>query len=158
MKLTRLIYASNHGGATAATIEDILQASRTNNARDNISGALVVSNEDFMQVLEGPRAAVSRCLTRIMADPRHHNIHVLSSGDTEERMFPQWDMYSINAARIPKEIVSPYMIDNVFRPDLLESKGVNDLCSKLSRISSVRRLTRPSIITAPGEKIMNYGR
>ena len=143
MELTRLIYASTHGGTTAQALDEILQSSRNNNARDAISGALVVSDEDFMQVLEGPRTAVARCFSRIMADPRHHNIQVLSSGDAEERFFSQWDMYSINAAHIPREIIASCMIDNEFRPDLLTSQRVKNLCKGLSAFTCVR-LPTPS--------------
>ena len=153
MELTRLIYASTHSGTTAQALDEILQSSRNNNAQDDISGALVVSDEDFMQVLEGPRTAVARCFSRIMADPRHHNIHVLSSGDAEDRFFSQWDMYSINAAHIPPEIINPYIVDNEFRPDLLTSRGVKALCTELSAFSCVRQLTSFQKTISPTKRV-----
>ena len=143
MQLTRLIYASNHSGATAQAVEEILQSSRINNARDDISGALVVSDEDFMQILEGPRTMVAKCFMRIMMDARHHDIHVLVASDTDERLFTGWNMYAIDANRIPKELITPHLIGQSFRPHMMSSKGICELCRQLSRSNSVR-LLKPS--------------
>ena len=69
-----------------------------------------------MQILEGPRTNLAKCFMRIMMDVRHHDIHVLVAGDTNERLFAEWSMYSINADRIPKEVITPYLVDESFHP------------------------------------------
>jgi hypothetical protein len=72
--------------------EAILAASRRNNARDNISGLLVVGTNRFLQLLEGPPAAVRAAYERIKTDPRHYAAVVLSERMVEQRDCPGWSM------------------------------------------------------------------
>ena len=46
MQLTRLVYASYHGGTTVKALGDILDQSQANNEVDGITGILVASDED----------------------------------------------------------------------------------------------------------------
>ena len=47
----------------------------------------------FLQVLEGPRAAVRHLYYhRILSDQRHHHCHVLGEGPWPERSFATWKM------------------------------------------------------------------
>lgn len=132
MQLTRLIYASNHDGTAVETLDRILQTSRANNARDGITGALVISEHHFMQLLEGDRTAVGQCFMRIMQDDRHHGIQVISSGDAEHRLFVEWSMHRIETSRIKQEILSRYMIDGTFDPVRMSQFAIEDLCRTLS--------------------------
>ena len=72
MQLTRLIYTSNHGGIEKKDLEEILETSKSNNDKDGITGLLISSDEDFIQLVEGGRTAVSKCFMRIMQDYRHN--------------------------------------------------------------------------------------
>ena len=57
--LLQLVYISTmRAPVSTAECEEILAVSRRNNARDNISGLLVVGTTRFLQLLEGPPAAV----------------------------------------------------------------------------------------------------
>ncbi len=95
--LFRLVYCSRNtipaqGGDAAAEVASILAASRANNARDGVTGALLYSAGCFAQVLEGSLSAVQRTFERIQRDPRHGDVIVLEARRAEARIFGMWDM------------------------------------------------------------------
>ena len=53
------------------SVRTILETSRINNVRDDITGCLLFSGRYFAQVLEGRAEVTSRKLEIIRADPRH---------------------------------------------------------------------------------------
>lgn len=132
MQLTRLIYASKHNGTSPEALDKILQISRRNNVRDNITGALIISDQTFMQLLEGERDAVGRCFMRVMKDNRHRDIQVICSGDVEGRLFVEWSMHQIETSRVKQEILSRYTINGAFEPSQMSQFAIEDLCRTLS--------------------------
>ena len=132
MEMTRLIYTSRHKGLSAAVIDNILEGSRANNVRDVVTGALVVGEDSFLQLLEGSRSAIGRCFLRIMQDKRHQDIQIISCGAERRRMFQAWNMHEITAANIKKEILSVYMVNGAYNPSLLSEFAIQDLCWTLS--------------------------
>ena len=46
----------------------------------------------FLQVLEGPEAAVEACFERIGRDKRHHRIILMIEQEAGARAFPDWRM------------------------------------------------------------------
>jgi len=95
--LFRLVYCSrntipNQQGNPAVEVASILAASRANNARDGVTGALLYSEGCFAQVLEGGLDAVQRTFERIQCDPRHGDVVVLQAARAEGRLFGVWDM------------------------------------------------------------------
>lgn len=95
--LFRLVYCSRNTipdqqGDPAAEMAGILAASRANNARDGVTGALLYSDGCFAQVLEGELGSVQRTFERIQCDPRHGEVIVLEAGRVGGRLFGEWDM------------------------------------------------------------------
>ncbi len=95
--LYRLVYASKNlletGDAEAsASVAQILETSRRNNARVEVTGALLFNGGAFAQVLEGPRRAVESTFERIQRDERHGEVTVLQCGPAESRGFTNWSM------------------------------------------------------------------
>lgn len=79
--LHRVIYASEAVGATGVStlsIAQILGVSDRNNRRDRVSGCLMFHQGHILQALEGERADLDRLMRRIIADPRHTSLRVLS--------------------------------------------------------------------------------
>lgn len=96
-QLHRVLYCSRNlipgtPEAVAADIRSILATSRSNNARDGITGGLLFSEGCFAQVLEGPLDAVESTFERIQCDERHSDVTVLQSGPIATRDFPDWSM------------------------------------------------------------------
>lgn len=79
--LHRVIYASEAVGATGAStlsIAQILGVSERNNRRDHVSGCLMFHGGHILQALEGGRGDLDRLMRRILTDPRHTGVRILS--------------------------------------------------------------------------------
>ena len=92
MILMQLIYASTPFGFDDAALNGILASARRNNKRDHITGALICRADLYLQLLEGPRPAVTAAFGRIVKDDRHAGVSLVSSVDTTQRLFPEWHM------------------------------------------------------------------
>jgi hypothetical protein len=91
--MLQLVYISTARQPHAPEILDpLLEISRMNNAEAEVTGLLLAGGKRFLQALEGPVDAVATTYERIMADPRHHAIVLLSSRHVEERAFGKWAM------------------------------------------------------------------
>jgi Sensors of blue-light using FAD len=92
MSLMQLIYASTPFGFDNPTLNNILSVARRNNLRDGITGSLICRADLYLQMLEGPRAAVTSRFHRILSDDRHMDVVLIASGDIKSRLFPDWHM------------------------------------------------------------------
>jgi hypothetical protein len=93
MKLYFLVYVSRASHALSdEQLLNILEVSRANNQRDDITGLLLYKEERFMQLLEGPETSVCAAYARIARDSRHQDPTILLEGETAERDFPDWTM------------------------------------------------------------------
>lgn len=93
-------------------IKEILAQSHRNNARDGITGMLLYRDGNFLQVLEGPDAAVQSTLQRIRGDKRHGGIVVLKKQNIDDRNFSEWTMAfrTVGSAEMQEvEGYSPFM-------------------------------------------------
>lgn len=92
-QLTFIVYASRAVEAfDHDRLVELLAVSRRNNSRDDITGMLVYRDLDFIQILEGPDAAVRALLERIGRDPRHTEIRVLLEEQVSKRKYAAWSM------------------------------------------------------------------
>jgi len=93
MSLFHLVYASS---ATEPFSREhllaLLEISRRNNAKVDITGMLLYRDGNFMQVLEGEEAAVRGVHVKIARDPRHRGLLTLLEGPIESRSFAGWRM------------------------------------------------------------------
>jgi len=92
MPLVQLTYASRPFGFDEAVLGTILLDARRCNTRDGITGTLIVRQDLFLQLLEGPADAVDAAYKRISRDDRHINVRRLTRRDISERLFPDWAM------------------------------------------------------------------
>lgn len=79
--LHRVIYASEAVGATGAStlsIAQILGVSERNNRRDHLTSCVMFHQGHILQVVEGARVDVDRLVRRLLDDPRHTGLRVLS--------------------------------------------------------------------------------
>ena len=89
----RLLYVSTADtGLTADDLEAILHTAQINNAANNLTGLLVFTGSQFMQLLEGPRDSVEAVFAGICSDSRHHSVARLIAEPTRERSCPNWTM------------------------------------------------------------------
>ncbi|EAQ24548.1 MULTISPECIES: BLUF domain-containing protein [unclassified Roseovarius] len=92
MPLTQMIYASQPFGFDDAMLAGILLDARRCNARDDVTGALIVRGDMYLQLLEGPKSKVEATYERIIQDDRHVNPVRLLTHEIDARMFPEWSM------------------------------------------------------------------
>ncbi len=92
MSLIQVVYASRPFGFDEAILNGILLQARRLNARDGITGALICRADLYLQLLEGPEAAVDTAYTRIVSDDRHLEVTRLARQTVEARLFPDWAM------------------------------------------------------------------
>lgn len=92
MTFHQLIYMSEPFGFDDGILNGILSISRRNNVRDGLTGALVCRRDIYLQLLEGPEAAVEATYARIKRDDRHLAIACLVAEPVEARLFPDWAM------------------------------------------------------------------
>ncbi len=92
MTIHQLIYRSQPFGFDDGILNGILAISRRNNARDDLTGALICRRDIYLQLLEGPEASVEAAYQRIARDDRHLGIVRLLAGSATKRLFPAWAM------------------------------------------------------------------
>ncbi|MBT8155938.1 BLUF domain-containing protein [Epibacterium ulvae] len=63
-----------------------------NNERDGITGYLLRDNNTYLNVVEGPTAAVEAMLRRVAKDSRAFDFQIFSLMPTQERQYPAWCM------------------------------------------------------------------
>jgi hypothetical protein len=113
------MYASRAAdGVDGEALHAILRASRAHNPAHGITGVLCLCQDArvFMQVLEGGRAAVNRLYNRIAADPRHHDVQLLTYQEIGERGFAGWAMGQVNMALLNPALVLKYSATPVLDP------------------------------------------
>jgi hypothetical protein len=88
----QLIYLSDLAPGQEAELPAILETAVRRNAQDGITGMLLYSGGNIMQVLEGEESAVRATYSRIGKDPRHRNLVLLSDDEISERSFANWSM------------------------------------------------------------------
>ena len=80
---------SDHGGKGLA---DILRVARSKNDSLGVTGALMLYNGWFAQVLEGPRDAVETLFAQIRADTRHDSVRLDQAETVPKPIFDKWAM------------------------------------------------------------------
>lgn len=92
MSLIQIVYASKPFGFDTAILNGILSDARRLNPANDVTGALICRADLYLQLLEGPEAAVEATFARIARDDRHLEVQRLVSRPIEERLFPDWAM------------------------------------------------------------------
>jgi hypothetical protein len=75
-----------------ASLRELLDECRFNNARRDITGMLLFRSGRFFQILEGPDAIVRDLIERIAVDPRHDDVRILIDARIDRREFAEWTM------------------------------------------------------------------
>jgi hypothetical protein len=88
----QLTYASRPFGFDDAMLAGILLDARRCNTRDDITGALIVRRDIYLQLLEGPPDMVEAAYKRIRRDDRHTEVRGVRRTEAHMRIFPEWAM------------------------------------------------------------------
>ncbi len=94
----RLIYRSRSlipAENRKAVLGEIFSVARSNNKRQDITGALLLSGDHFVQALEGDEEAVQRLYEHISKDDRHEDVTVVDERKLDGRTFAKWSMAQV---------------------------------------------------------------
>lgn len=102
--VTQILYCSvsRDGAASGLQMSDILNEARLGNARDGVTGVLTAVEGRFVQIIEGPDAALDGLMAKLLRDPRHTGLSIIERRLTTRRSFGDWDMVSPRLA--PREL------------------------------------------------------
>ncbi len=76
---------------------ELFLTARSKNKKRHITGALLLSEDFFVQTLEGEETIVQTLFEQIERDPRHDSVTVLESGMVDDRVFARWAMAKVSA-------------------------------------------------------------
>lgn len=91
--MLQLIYASSEVFKfDDESLTVLLTEARKFNEANSLTGVLLYQKGCFIQVLEGPDAAVMSLYESIEKDPRHTNVNLIAKNEIKEREFGEWSM------------------------------------------------------------------
>lgn len=137
-KLTSLVYISRSqvdGPFERAAIRAILETTRRNNAADGVTGALMLDDGHFIQVLEGDRTIVDARFKRIKRDPRHTDVAVIGQNRIATRRFAHWTMAYLSASKAQLAL-GGITIEELRRKETPYAAGVIDAMARLAMLPS----------------------
>ncbi|WP_404385544.1 BLUF domain-containing protein [Caenispirillum salinarum] len=144
MNLHQIVYYSRNtvGGDTRTMLQslrDIVSVSQKNNARDDITGALIFDKTWFLQVLEGDATAITRTYDRIAKDSRHGEVTLMKKGPISERRFADWSMGGTMRSPEMQEIFLNHGIAGAVDPTKLNAATVVALAQDLKAFEAERK-------------------
>ncbi len=89
----RIVYFINANlDLNLSSIEGMVEMSAERNRSLHISGALLYNGLNFLQILEGPRQALTPLYLQIRTDSRHSGVVKLVHERVSMRSYPEWGM------------------------------------------------------------------
>lgn len=103
MRTCRLIYKSVAREETLSNqaLSELQETSARNNEQRGITGLLALSGNQFLQALEGDGDSVNDLYAKIVNDPRHHKVRLISFESATERYFEDWAMRLVDLYDLP---------------------------------------------------------
>ena len=138
--LVRLLYASRVvAGFDNEELTAIVRQSRGANPQHGITGLLCYSGGIFLQVLEGGRSAVNQLYGRIVADPRHTQVELLSYAEIDERRFAGWAMAQADLSRLNPALLLKHSERAALDPFVVSGRVSLALLEELVATASIAR-------------------
>jgi hypothetical protein len=139
MSLHQIVYVSSARRVFSdEQLLALLDVSRRNNAKVNVSGMLLYWDGNFMQALEGEKQDVDTVHARIAQDPRHHGLITLLHEPIAERSFGEWTMGF-------RHIQSDVLADMPGYSDFLDADGRQGGTEKSTRALQLLRSFRDRV-------------
>ncbi|WP_085905568.1 BLUF domain-containing protein [Kiloniella majae] len=135
IQLSTLLYVSKRNQDVACAVDEILDVARRNNERLDITGALLFSGYNFVQVLEGDRTKLNDLYRGIEKDQRHKDVEICYVADIGERFFPNWRMAYFPDSAINRDKLKRLTDSDVFNPESYSSKMLLHMMRKLAHES-----------------------
>jgi hypothetical protein len=136
--LYRLFYRSRQTPAVVADldfqVQQIITAAIPRNRAVGLTGLLLTIQGNFIQALEGNVEAVRATYARISMDPRHRDLHIISQGPADRRLFGEWNMCARSLANSDRAILDVLDAKQRFSPEALTPASVQRLLTTVAEI------------------------
>jgi hypothetical protein len=146
--LHQIIYISTaNPDLTEDALLELLAASQRRNAERDITGLLLHSDGNIIQVIEGPETVIKALYRKIAGDSRHRGVALISSRAVKHRDFPNFKMGFKRARSVDFEEQLPGFTD------VVEKRAVSE-----EQLAGLSRLVAIFIRTfARSTKIDSFG-
>lgn len=135
--LMRLVYVSYANTVMSEQeVDEILQKSKVNNAKKNISGVLMYSDRYFFQCLEGERKDLNKLYLHIATDPRHSRCMQLEYSQVNARLFSNWSMEYVAFSGVADAMLAKYSENGLFHPYDFSAGQAVALLTELSQAAA----------------------
>ena len=112
MKECRLVYKSTATSELLSSSYNLLRLTKhaeDNNQKLNITGLLLISGNQFIQVLEGPVKEVNQLFVNIIKDERHYDVSLIDYEVIVSRYFQNWRMRLVDLSDLFMESRSHFI-------------------------------------------------
>jgi hypothetical protein len=97
MSISQLLYISDATTPfSAGELQELVATSAQCNGRIHVTGLLLYSAGNFVQLLEGSELVLEELFKKISRDPRHRKVECLHAARCERRLFSKWHMGLLN--------------------------------------------------------------
>lgn len=105
MNHCRLIYRSiaTNSEMRNEEIAVLTDKAAKNNREAGITGLLILTGDQFLQVLEGESGKVNALFQKICQDPRHREIELIEYEEPADSYFDDWNMRLVDLFDLPLE-------------------------------------------------------
>lgn len=106
MKKCRLIYKSKVSPELKepGKLKDLAEKASSNNLELGVTGLLLLTGDQILQVLEGPGRFVNQLYNRIINDPRHTEVELISYERVDAALFYDWNMRFMDLRKMPPSV------------------------------------------------------
>ena len=87
-------------------IELMLMKAKRKNKRLKITGCIVYADNKFIQLIQGPKDAITDLYKEIKADKRHFKIITLLEQSTEQKIWSDWSMAMLDFSGNVKQVMN----------------------------------------------------
>lgn len=96
-------------------IAEILSRARSFNKKNGLFGVLYFGDNYYLQCLEGESATVLALYSKLMKDPRHQDLVIISNQAIDSISFSQWNMKHVPLVPQLKQLLLSHGYEN-FEP------------------------------------------
>ena len=132
MLVSLMYYSKVVPGIGGDGVANILRSARKNNPSFDLTGILYTNSRWFLQILEGPRANVTRMFGILQSDNRHTEVTMINVKNIHERSFGDWSMAIIKNDPAVSDIIKEMTGMEVFDPSWLDYDQAHALLKRLS--------------------------
>ena len=105
VELIELTYVSEPAqGMSFLGLMRLLYHSYLRNLRLEITGVLIFENNQFGQVIEGPKDVIESLWEKIQKDDRHKILHQIEFDEIDQRLFPNWALRFYGGDQIARDV------------------------------------------------------